>query len=143
MSSITSANAILMIGVTGLFPTAQKIEGFATDDMFDFDALELAEAQMGVDGRLTGGYVPSPLRGSLNLQADSPSNDFFESWNAAQVQTKEIYYAFGTLTIPGIGRKFTMPKGIMTTWMPIPSAGKLLRPRKASMVWEGYTPAPI
>lgn len=142
MSSITSANAILMIGVTDLFSVAQKIEGFATDDMFDFDAVESAEAQMGVDGRLTGGWVASPLRGSLTLQADSPSNDFFDTWNGAQADAKEIYYGFGILTIPGLGKKYNLTKGILTTWNPIASAGKVLRPRKYNLTWEGYAPAP-
>lgn len=143
MSSITSANSILMMGVANLFPVAQKIEGFATDDMFDFDAIEAAEAQIGVDGRMTGGYVASMLRGSLNLQADSSSNDFFDAWNAAQTQAKDIYYGFAVLTLPSLSKKFTLPKGILTTWQPIPSAGKLLRPRKYNLSWEGFTPAPV
>ena len=106
--SITSANSILMLGVTGLFPTAQKIEGFSTDDMFDFETLEVGEAQMGVDGRLTGGWIAAPLRGSLTLQADSPSNDFFEAWNAAMRESKDLYFGFGVLTLPSLSKKYTL-----------------------------------
>ena len=47
--SITSANAILYLGVTGLFPTPQKIQGFATDDIYDTEALEVGDT-MGVRG---------------------------------------------------------------------------------------------
>ena len=143
MSSITSANSILMLGVTSLFAVPQQIQGFATDDMFDFDVMERAEAQMGVDGRLTGGWVAVPLSGSLSLQGDSPSNDFFDAWNGAQVAQRDIYYGFGTLTLPSLGKKYTFPKGILRTFQPIVSAGKTFKPRKFAITREGYTPAPI
>lgn len=142
MTSITSANSILMIGVTDLYPVAQKIEGYSADEMFDWDMIQNAEAQMGVDGRLTGGWVASALRGTLTLQADSPSNDFFDSWNRAQKEIKDLYFGFAILTLPSLGKKFTLTKGILTDFNPIPSAAKIMRPRKYNLTWETYDSAP-
>lgn len=38
MSTLTSANSVLYLAVAGVFPVAQKIEGYATDDAFAFEA---------------------------------------------------------------------------------------------------------
>jgi hypothetical protein len=67
--SITSSNAILFLGVTNLYATPQQIQGFAADDVYDTEALEVSEASMGVDGILTAGYVNRPVVQSYTLQA--------------------------------------------------------------------------
>ncbi len=76
--TLTSANAILLLSVNGLFDTARRIEGFSSDDITDADAIETVETSMGVDGRLSGGYVHVATRQKIVLQADSLSIEFFE-----------------------------------------------------------------
>ena len=92
MSTITSANAVYMLAVTGMFPVPQRLEGFAADDVFDTEALTVAEVVMGVDGRLSAGYTPVPVKQNISLQADSPSIQLFETWYLAQKAAKEVYF---------------------------------------------------
>jgi hypothetical protein len=140
--SITSANAVLMLGVTSLFSVPQQIQAFAADDVYDIDPLDVAETQMGVDGYLTGGFVFMPIKQGISLLADSPSNDLFDQWYASQRKVKDLYVANGTITLPALGKKFTMTRGILTQYQPVPSAGKTLKSRKHVITWQSVDPAP-
>ncbi len=60
MATLTSANSVLMLTVGGVFSVPQKIEGYASDSAFTFDAAKPAQVTMGVDGRMSAGYVPVP-----------------------------------------------------------------------------------
>ena len=76
-TTITSANSVFTVVIPGLFPAPVQLKGYATDKAFATDAIDLAEVQMGVDGRMTAGYVASPTKQTISLQADSPSKDLF------------------------------------------------------------------
>lgn len=141
--SLTAANAVIMLGVTGLYSVPQQIQGFSADDVFDTDAVESAETMAGVDGKLSGGWVYVPRKQNITLQADSDSNEFFENWAAAQDAARELYYGFGLTSLPSLNRAYTMVKGILTSTTPTPSAKKVLQPRKYTITWERLTPAPI
>ena len=52
MSTITSANASVVLTVPDVFAVPQIIAGFAADDAFTQEAADLAETRMGVDGNL-------------------------------------------------------------------------------------------
>lgn len=139
--SITAANAILFLGIPGLFPVPQQIQGFAADDVYDVDAIESAEVSMGVDGVMTAGFVYVPVKQSFTLQADSTSTFLFDTWWATQQQAADIIYANGSLILPSLGTKWTQTKGALTSWKPIPDAKKLLQPRKFQVTWETVLPA--
>jgi hypothetical protein len=141
--SITSSNANLTLGVTGLFPVAQKMQGFAADNIYDTEALEQAETMMGVDGILSGGYVYNPVSQGISLMADSPSVAFFDSWIAAMRQAGEIYTAFGVTFLPGTNRKYAHTKGFLVSAPIMPDAKKVLQPRKFTIRWESVLPAPV
>ena len=72
-TTITSANSVFTIVIAGLFPAPVQLQGYASDKAFTTEALDLAEVQMGVDGRMTAGFVPNPTKQTITLQADSPS----------------------------------------------------------------------
>ncbi|WP_321899871.1 phage tail fiber protein [Paraburkholderia heleia] len=55
MATITSANSAFSISVTDLYPVPQAIHGYAADDAFTAEAVEMAEIVMGVDGHMSGG----------------------------------------------------------------------------------------
>ena len=76
-TTITSANSTFTITAASLFPTPVQLQGYASDKAFATEALELAEVQMGVDGRMTSGYVPNVVKQTISLQADSPSRSIF------------------------------------------------------------------
>lgn len=141
--TLTAANSILMMSVAEVFPTPQQLQGYSTDDIFDTESIEPAEIQMGVDGRLSAGYVFVAQPMTYNLQADSLSNDFFDAIKAAQDANGEVYYWQGTVALPSLQKKWTCTNGILTQFPPIPGAGKILKPRKYRVTWESISPAPI
>ena len=142
MGSITSANAVLMLGITSLYATPQQIQGFATDDVFDADPLELAEAIMGVDGKLSAGFVYAAQKMKIALQSDSPSNLIFETWYKNSKAITDVYFANGSITLPSIKRTYTLVNGTMTVFPAVPSAKKILQPRIYELVWESITVSP-
>jgi hypothetical protein len=139
--SITSANAILFLGIQGLFPVPLQIQGFAADDVYDVDAIESAEVSMGVDGVMTAGFVYVPVKQNFTLQADSPSVFLFNTWWATQQQAADVIYANGSLILPSLGTKWVQTKGALTSWTPIPAAKKLLQPLKFGVTWQSVLPA--
>lgn len=140
--TLTAANAILLIGVDLIFPIAQRIQGFSTDDVTDMDGIEPVETAMGVDGRLSAGYVPVSVRQNITLQADSESNDLFEFWATYERTRREKSVATGTLIIPGTQRQYTMTRGFLRNYLPIPALRKSAQPRRFTIEWERVTPSP-
>ena len=139
--TLTAANAVLFIGVAGLFDVPQQIQGFATDDVFDVDNIAPNETAMGVDGKLSAGFVPVAVKQGFTLQADSPSVDFFEQWFAAQRAAREVYFATGSTYLSSVERKYAQVRGVLTDYNPMPTAKKILQPRKFSVLWESVSPA--
>lgn len=141
--SLTAANAVIMLGITDLFDNPQQLQGFASDDVFDAPAVEQVEVQMGVDGLQSSGWIAVSVKWGVTLQANSASHDIFEAWTLAQNSAQEIYEAFGLVTLKSTGRKYTMNKGVLSSYPPMPSAGKILKPRKYEITWESIIPAAI
>ena len=134
--SITSANATFLLGIADVFPVPQQLTQFAADDLFDTEAIDSAEVRMGVDGSLTAGFVFVPVKQTITLQADSPSCALFDAWWAAQQVAKDVFSAFGIVILPGLGTKWALTNGFLTSYKPIPDAKKLLEPRKFGITWE-------
>ncbi|GGN49338.1 hypothetical protein GCM10011349_19890 [Novosphingobium indicum] len=140
--TLTSANAILLIGVDLIFPVAQRIQGFSTDDLTDMDNVEPVETAMGIDGRLSAGFVPVPTRQNITLQADSESNDFFDFWHTYERGKREKVVATGTLIVPGVKTQWAMTRGFLRSFPPIPALRKSAQPRRYTIEWERVVPAP-
>src|SRR5665213_2902864 len=113
-STITSANAVLMLSIAGLFDVPVQLQGFAADDIYDSEEVETAETVMGVDGHLSAGFVPVPVNQNITLMPDSPSILFFENWIAAQLTARELYIATGTTRLTSIHRTYAMSRGFLT-----------------------------
>lgn len=141
MSSITSANAVILLSVLRVFPVPQQIQGFGPDELFGTEPLEVGEVQMGVDGRLSAGFVFNAVKQSFTLQADSPSNSFFDSWYAAEQVAKDKFPAIGIINLIGVNTKWALTRGFLTTFQPLPDAGKVLKVRKHTVTWERVSPA--
>ena|SRR5690348_13339364 len=142
MSSITSVNAILMLSITDVFNSPQRLREFSTDDIYSVEPVQVAEVRMGVDGVLTGGLVNNPRVQNIMLQADSPSNAVFDAWNAQQQRDQEVYYADMVTTLKSLGTKWTHTKGILTTFPIIPQGQKVLGPRQFTITWQSIVPSP-
>lgn len=140
--TLTSANAIILISVAGLFDSPNRIQGFSADDVTDAGDVQPGETAMGVDGRLSAGFVPVPIVQNITLQADSLSNDLFEQWWGAEKSAREKYVASGTLLIPATSRRYTMVRGFLTSVPPTPSLKRIIQPRRYGVTWERIDAAP-
>lgn len=140
--TLTAANVVLMLGVTGLYDVPRRMQGFSADDVTDMEALGVGETQMGVDGRLSAGYVFNAVSQNITIQADSESIDFFENWQQAEAQRREKYIAFGSILVKATGKRYTMTRGFMTTAMLMPAIRKTLQPRRFTLQWQSVTSAP-
>jgi hypothetical protein len=127
MASITSANAVIMLAVTGVFNAPQALQQFAADDIFTNETIQAAETAMGVDGFL----------------ADSPSNDFFDTWYQANVKAVDVFRCNGTIWLPSLGKKFSLNNGALTTYKNMADAAKTLRSRSFQIIWQSVSPAPL
>jgi len=142
MATLTTANSVFALSIRGLYDTAQIIQGYATDDAFAADDVQPVEVQMGVDGLLSGGFVPYPTVLNVNLQADSASNQIFDDWLAFQNSDREAYIADATIILTGTGQKYNLTRGFMTTGSPMPGSKKVLQPRKFVITFETCEQAP-
>lgn len=141
--TLTSANSILLISVTPIFSSPTRLQGFAADDITDMDATQPAETSMGIDGRLSAGWVPTPVSQNITLQADSQSIDLFEYWNNWEREQKEKLVATGTLILPAVQKKYAMKRGFLFSVSPIPAARRTLQPRRFTIQWESVAPSPF
>ncbi len=140
--TLTAANAVLMLGVTGLYDAPRRLQGFSADNITELDALAVGEASMGVDGRLSAGFVFNSVNQNITLQADSESNDFFENWQQAEKQRREKYVAFGTILVKATGKRYTLTRGFLMNVSLMPALNKILQPRRYSLTWEGVSTGP-
>lgn len=140
--SITSANGILAIGVKGLFNTPQQIQGFSAEDIFDSEAVQNAEIVMGMDGQLSAGWVPAPIKQKITLMANSISNTVFETLYAAEQAAKEKYWLFGTWKPGSLGVIYTLQNGVVSSFTPMSSAKKTMQPRAFEITWEAVISSP-
>ena len=135
-TTITSANSVFTIVVPGLFPAPVQLRGYASDKAFTTEAIDLAEVQMGVDGRMTAGFTPNPTKQTVTLQADSPSKDIFAALIQAMKTAREVYFVSGSIALPSTGEAFTLTRGILTNAKQIPDAQKVLQPVDYVITWE-------
>jgi len=135
-TTITSANSVFTIVIPGLFPAPVQLQGYASDKAFTSEAIDLAEVQMGVDGRMTAGFTPNPTKQTVTLQADSPSKDIFTALIQAMKTAREVFYISGSIALPSTGESFTLTRGILTNTKQIPDAQKVLQPMDFVITWE-------
>lgn len=141
--SLTSANSVFILTVPGVFPAPVQIQGYSADDQFTADAVDVAETSMGVDGKMSAGFVPFITPINITLQADSESADLFELWLGAQQTIREIIFGEAVITIPGIGKTYACHKGVLKQVKLFPDGKKTLQPVSYQLHWESVVAAPI
>lgn len=143
MSSITSANSVYMLSVATIFASPVILQGYSADDAFTTASQRAAEVQLGVDGVAASGFVYALVEQEISFLANSPSTALFDQWYLAQLQAKDVYTASGSIRLPGLGQKWTMSNGTLTSFMPIPDAKRVLQPRKFGITWQSAIPSSI
>jgi hypothetical protein len=143
MATLTSANAILAIGVEKLFNIPLPMQGFAVDDAFASEDVEVAETVLGIDGRLSAGFIPYIVPLVITLQADSESLLLFDSLLAAEAIFRDKYKLNATILIPSIGFIYAFTTGYLKKASVMPAAKKILQPRQFTLEFQNLTRAPI
>jgi hypothetical protein len=143
MGTITAANSVYMLAVAGLFPTPQQLQGFSADAAFDTDASEPAEVVIGVDGKMSAGFVPFLTRQTISIMSDSASSLLFEDWLAAQKAAREVFLANAVITLPSVNRAYVLTQGVLTSIVSIPGTRKVLQARNFIITWADINPVPI
>jgi hypothetical protein len=133
--TITSANAVFMLGISSVFPVPQRLQGFGVDEAFDTEPTEISEVRLGVDSVGVAGWVPRLVKITVTLLPSSPSFLLFENWVTAMDNINEILYANCTIVIPSIGRKYTGAQGSLTRYPPLPNVRKTLMDRQFEITW--------
>jgi len=141
MAFLTSANATFTLVIPGLFPAAQTIQGWATDDFMSVDKYKLSENVIGVDGRKSSGFIPTLKLTTISLQADSQSNDIFSYWIQAMEKAREIYRGEGTIIYPSINKSASLTYGTLEDVQKIPSIKKQLEMMQYTINWESINVA--
>jgi len=142
-TTITSANSVYTITVASLYPSPVTLQGYEADKAFTTEAIDLAEVNMGVDGRMTAGYTPMPTTQTVTLQADSPSIIIFETLIQATKTAREIFYISGSIALPSTGRVYAMTRGVLTNVKQIPDAQKVLKGMDFVITWQSVNVAPL
>lgn len=137
--TITSVNSVYMLTVATLFTTPVALQGYAADDMFSTDPRTMAETLLGLDGKLSGGYVHSVVKQKIHLQADSDSIAVFDQWVQASDTAADVFYAQATISLPGLGKTYTCKNGILKMAKVIPDVKKILAVHEYEIDWESVT----
>ena len=121
---LTSANAVVILSVDELYPNGVQIQGFSTDSSFAVDDATIAEARMGVDGKLSAGYTPAPRTVTITLEANSPSLPILSNIVEASQVTRKPF-------------KCQMyANGVLQTGHTIPDGKKVLDPTNWTFIFE-------
>lgn len=144
MATITSANAVFVLAVAGLYPGGVQLQGFGVDDAFTTDLVDANETQVGVDGFGVAGYVPrSPTMMIRLLASATVAFSVFENWIAAQDSLQDVLYGSATISMPSIKRKYTCYQGSLMRVSTMADARKVLANREFHIQWlpQGSIPA--
>lgn len=140
--TLTVANSTLSLTVEGLYPQAQRIQGYAADDAFDFENVENGEYSMGIDGKLSAGFVFNEIPFTFTLQADSPSLAIFEQVYQYEVSNRTKLALNLTLALPSVGKRYDLVTGFMRSYK-APSGKKILQPGVVASVYSRLNVNPL
>lgn len=143
MKTITAANSVFALAITGLYASPQVLQGYAADDGFTTEAVENAEVVMGLDGHMSAGFIFNPVKQTIMLMPDSPSLDIFNNWALAQLASREVLVANASISLPAIGKKYVLTRGFLTSTTPVPDVKKVLAAVKYMITWNTVVGASI
>lgn len=141
--TITSADAVFILSSADVLPAAVQLEGYAADAAFATEQADTAEVVLGVDGKMSAGWVPRMYTQTISLQADSPSIPVFDAIATAQDAAKTVFRLNGVITLPGVGMSYTLSRGVLTRYKPMSDAKRTLAPVEFQITWESVRPAKI
>ena len=143
MATLTAANSVIMLIIPGLYPVPQQIEGFAADDVMTMESYQPVETLMGVDGHLSGGWVPVPKPMTISIQAQyQPSRSPSRPGTRRSRRSREVYTADALITFPR-STSSTPARGLPDRLPAGADVRRILQPRRFQITWESILSAPI
>ena len=134
--TLTAANCTFALSITSLYPVPQIIDQFSMDNPFGTDDLNIAETVLTLDGTLLGGFTPTTVKQTITIQPTADSAGMFINWIQASITSKSMYRANGIISLPDLGTKYVLTRGILVSGKVIPDAKKILQPITFKIEWE-------
>lgn len=141
--SITSADSTFVLSSSDFALAATILEGYAADAAFAMENADTAETMLGVDGKLSAGWVPRSYNQTITLQADSKSRAVFDALVMAQDVSRQIFRLNGVITLPGNQYSYTLSRGVLKNYTAMPTAQRVLQPMTFVIEWERVLAVPI
>lgn len=135
-NSLTSADCIINMTVDNLYPSGFKLEQFEAQNIFEMADTTIAETIRTADGKLTGGFIFGDLPWTFHIQPDSPTRGKVDIWYQTSQTSKAIFRCNAIVMLPSLSRKYVLTNGILKSWKPLPSAGRILQPIAGQIEWE-------
>ena len=126
-ATLTTANSTMTMTTEALYTSAQRIQGYAADDAFDFAEVENGEYSMGIDGKLSAGFVFNPIPFTMTLQGDSASLALFENIWQYEYSNRTKLTQDVTVTLPSVAKRYELKNGFMQSYK-APSGKRILQP---------------
>lgn len=136
---ITAASVIMTLVADEIYPSGKTIEGYAEDSLRTLEEITLTESHMGVDGKLSHGYVEYPVVLRLTLQPDQDGYTVFENIAQTQKVLRAPIHLSLTIIDVSLKRKYTLTRGALNAWKPMPDATRIMQPVEAQMTFERCT----
>lgn len=136
---ITSSNAKLVLKAAEIFPAGITLEQFSADTSYSSDNVAVAEARMGVDGKIAIGQTPTIKQVSIQLEACSPSNKYLAKLHKAMDSFHKPFECTLIATIPSLGITMTWSTGALVSGTPVPSGQRVLSPTQWVFNFQDYT----
>lgn len=137
-ATLTVANSSIAITVEALYPSSTILKGYAADNVFEAGTIENGEFSMGIDGKLSAGYVFNPIDFTLTLQADSDSLRIFEEiWQFEATNRTKLDIGM-TVTLPSVGKRYGLVNGKVRSYK-APSGQRTLQPGVVVFLFERQT----
>lgn len=130
---ITSANAAVY--ANGEFG-AQEFKQFSADGAWAVDDFEFLEHRMGVDGHVAVGFTPVEKSVTFTFEANSPTVYWLGDMYRAMEKAKRPFYLTIAITVPSVGKKYTLNNCYLTSFKVIPDGGRTLEPVDATFTFE-------
>ena len=138
LGNLTSANSVVILTVADLYPSGVQLEGFSTDQILSGEDVTVGEARMGVDGRLSVGYTPTPKNIVITLEASSPSLEVMQNIYSRFESTKTALECSMTIIIPALSQVFNFVQGSLIKGRPVPDLKKILDPTQWTFTFAAF-----
>ena len=140
---ITSADSVFILSSADFALANFQLQGYAADAAFAMDNVNTAETSLGVDGKLSAGWVPRSYPQTITLQPDSPSLPVFYAIVGAQDAARTVFRLNAVITLPGNQYSHSLNRGVLRNITPMATAQRVLQPMTFQIEWESKTTIPL